>query len=261
MADGLASRYSRLVHQTSGWWGTFPVPQQLRVGDYVQMSEDGEIRYLGSVLNRPEWREGLPTEAFAYKTAERFSAHATTTRGGGGGAGVKAAGVGADASLTITFTEKAGFILNIDGTSGSRFRSPDTACSWILGAAKAGEWQEEAALITEVIRAERTTALVAEESGTSFRLETSASVPLDLTVVNLANPALHVDYSRESGSGYSMAQTEATPLYHCARIRRRWYGARYAELQSATDPDLGDVFVDSPFLEGDDDDAGHGSDV
>jgi hypothetical protein len=154
--------------------------------------------------------------------------------------------------VAISFSEKAGFLLNLDGTSGSRFKSVDTARRWILGAAKAGQWEKEAALITEVIRAERTTALIAEERGTSFRVQASASLPVDVTAINLTNPALHAQYFKVSGSGYSTPPIEATPLYHCARIQRKWYGARYAELQATTDTDLEDVFVDDPFIEGDD---------
>lgn len=197
----------------------------------------------------------LPVEAFLYKGQDRFWQHVTTKRAADAGAGVKVVGVGADASLTITFSEEAGFLLNLDGTTGSRFESPDTARRWILGAANAGKWEKKAALITEVIRAERTTVLIAEQRGTSFRLQATASLPLDVTAINLADPALHIEYFKESGSGYSTPPIEATPLYHCARIRRRWYGPRYAELQTIKDPDLEDVFVDDPFIEGDDNDV------
>lgn len=260
MPDKSAIRYSRLVHEVTTWWGTYPVPLQLCVGDYVQMDNEGRIKYLGSVLDWPDWRKGLPVEPFLYKGEDRFWRHVTTKRAADAGAGVKIVGVGADASLTITFSEESGFLLNLAGTTGSRFKSVDTARRWILGAAKAGKWEKKAALITEVIRAERTTALIAEERGTSFRLQATASLPLDVTAINLADPALHVEYFKERGSGYSTPPTEATPLYHCARIRRRWYGPRYAELQTNTDPNLEDVFVDDPFI-GDNDRTGDDDDV
>ena len=249
---GTMTKYPRLVHDTSTWWGTYPVPQQLRVGDYVQMGKDGQIRYLGSVLDWHGWRDGLPVEPFPYEGKDSYWAHVTTKRAADAGAGIETAGVGADTSLGISFSQTAGFLLNLDGTSGLRFKSVDTARRWILGAAKAGQWEKEAALITEVIRAKRTTALIAEERGTSFRVQATASLPLDVAAINLANPALHAHYFKISGSGYSTPPIEATPLYHCARIRRRWYGARYAELQAITDPNLEDVFIDDPFIEGDD---------
>jgi hypothetical protein len=260
MAGGSASRYSRLVHKETTWWGTYPVPLQLRVGDYVQMDKTGKIKYLGSVLNWPEWEKGLPVEPFTYKGQDCFWKHVTTKRAADAGAGVETAGVGADASLTIAFSEEAGFLLNLDGTTGSRFKSVDTARRWILGLAKNGQWEKNAALITEVIKAKRTTVLIAEERETSFRLQATASLPLDVTAINLADPALHVAYFKENGSGYSTPPIEATPLYHCARIRRRWYGPRYAELQTIKDPDLEDIFIDDPFIEGDDH-TGDDSDV
>jgi hypothetical protein len=260
MSDGLAGRYSQLVHDKIGWWGTYPVPLPLRVGDYVQMNKDGEIKYLGTVRDWPGWADGLPVESFPYKGKERFWAHATTTGAAGAGAGVATPAASVDASLAVTFSREAGFLVNLGGTSGRRFKSVDTARKWILGAAKSGQWDKESVLITEVIKAKWTTALIAEERGTRFSLQASASLPVDLAAINLTDPALHLNGSVVSGSGSFTSPTQATPLYHCARIRRRWYGKLYAELQAAAAVDLESVFADDPFGDGTDDGDG-GSDV
>jgi hypothetical protein len=247
MAEGLAGRYSQLVHDKTGWWGTYPVPLQLRVGDYVQIDRDGRMSYLGTVFDWPGWAAGLLTEPFAYEGDERFWAHATTVAIADGEAGVAFAGGSAKAAVGVNFSKQSGFVVNLAETSGSRFKSVNTARAWTLGLAKSGHWTKGAVLIVEVIQAASTTALISEESGTRFRLQASASLPVDVPGMSLTDPKLGLSVSVDSGSGYFTVNARATPLYHCVRIRRRWYGRIYGELQSAGEIDPADAFTEEPF--------------
>src|SRR4051794_36731622 len=258
MTMDVPRRYSKLVHDRIGWWATFPVGLPLEVGDFVQMGDNGDIKYLGSVLDWAGWKDGLPVEGFRYQGKDSIRAHASMSRTTHASAGVEVlAGVAeAQGALQIDFAKAAGFVLDFQGAEGRRFKAVITAANWILDTAKNGQWQKDWVLVTEVIGTSSTTALISEEAATSATLSANVVLPGDLAAVNLADPALQLRHAAWSGSGMMSVCEAATPLYHCVRIRRKWwFGPPKPDLLGKGN-DSGVAMTDDPYDEDGDVDAG-----
>lgn len=249
MAD-VARMYSRLVHETTGWWGWFPPEVPLAVGDYLEISDDGRIDYAGCALDWPGWRNALkidPTELDAGKTYYRASSREFV---GDAAAGATiAAGPGASGSVKLSFSKAGGFVL--DYLAGTHHRLHDVAIMkrWILAAVKNGQWDQNWAFVTEVMEAQTATVLVASQKGSSIHLQASAKLPVDLTGINLAAPSLGLSATTWSGDGSTTLCSHANVLFHCVRIRKGHFGKLYAELQGTGPQDPDSAFVDDPFDE------------
>jgi hypothetical protein len=257
MCAAVPKTYAKLVHANTGWWGAFPVCLRLRVGDCVSMDSEGRLVYVENILDRPGWRKELSTQPVPFSGAQSYQAGASTRRAAGAGAKADVAGVAAvSAALEVTFSHAAGYLLGFTGAKGHRFRDVGRVRQWVLNSARSGNWEKDYAVITEVLETTATTALISEQKNTSVTLELKGSVsPVITGPINLADPAVHLTSTTWSGNGSTSECQDATPLYHCVRIKRKWYGPMYASLESTSDDTHPDVFIDDPYAEDDDSDG------
>ena len=205
---------------------------------------------LNCALDRPGWRDALPVDAETVTgSATHFAGCRRELVAKGEVQGVSVGGVGAAASVVVSFDRFAGFTLDYVAAKHYRFHDVDKARRWALAAAKDGEWETSWVLVTEVIAADSATVLVSGESSSSVVLDAMAALPTDLTTVNLAEPKLGLSVSKWQGDGFAAVCHAATPMYHCARFRKKWLSGWRGELLGASSVDLNDVFIDDPFEE------------
>jgi hypothetical protein len=244
--------YAKAVHEKSGYWGTFPLDHPLEVGDVIKF-DDGRIMEISNIFNWPGFKDAMPIDRTPVESASSWSRHAAKSREmvASGGA-TTTVGAGANAEVKVSFSEEGGFVLEYMGGEYTKLRDVEQARKWVLGLAKNGEWNKEYALVTEVVEASLVTVLVSSAQQASIVLSASASVPAELTGVNLADPKFGFKESSSDEGIYKSFSKVAYPLYRIIRIRKNWFiGSPYAELLAGKPIPMDAVFTDNPF--GDDD--------
>jgi hypothetical protein len=245
--------YGKAVHDTTGWWGTFPIDFPMEVGDLVQLDNDGRLIRYGSVLDWPGWREALPRETRAVTSQTTYSLHAGKTVAASASAGATSTlGVGAEGAIQVSFSKAGGFVIDFVGVNYHRFKDVSVALKWVRGAAKSGEWDNKHVLITEVAEANPATVLMSSKENSSVVLSANASLPKNISSLNLSDPKFNFSVSTWDEGVYHQVSTRAFPLYHCIRVRRKWwFFGKDAELQGAAPVNLEEMFIDSPFEDDD----------
>jgi hypothetical protein len=248
----VAKEFNRLVYESTGWRGAYPLVIPIQVGDYFQLNEQGVPIDLGNALDWPGWRAAVPVDRETIGGSETYYAGCQRQAAPEAGGGAKVpGGLGAEATLSLSFTRSAGFVLAYNAATRSRVRDAAAVRQSILASAKAGWWQEDWILVTEVIEAESATLAVATEAGSQIDLHANVAIPDGIIAgVSIADPKLGWTASSWRGSGYSSVCNRGTPLYHCMRVRKGIFGKWRAELLDEQEPDA--VFTDDPFDIGDD---------
>lgn len=244
--------YTKAVYEKCGSWGTFPLDLPLAVGDIIQLNKDGKMSRLDSVLNWPGWPQFMPIDSQTVNAATSWAHHAAKSSAGAIHGGATAgAGVGATAEIKVSFSAVGGFMLDFVSGTYRKFRSVITAQSAVLGLSKNGQWKPEYALITEVTEASPATVLMSAAKDTSVVLSAKAKLPDNLAGINLADPQFGFSVASADSDIYHSVSQEAWPLFHCVRIRRHWWGGKFAELQGSEVTNLDEVFSNSPFEDDD----------
>jgi hypothetical protein len=242
----VAEEYNRLVHESTGWRGAYPLVIPIQVGDYFQLNKQGVPIGLGNAFNWAGWVKAVPVDRETIEGSETHYAGcqreaAVTAAGGVDVPG----GLGAEATLSLTFARSAGFVLAYDAATKARVREVAPVQRSILASAKAGWWQEDWILVTEVIEAASATLAVATEAGSRLELHANVAIPTGIAGVAIADPKLGWTASSWKGSGYSSVCKPGTPLYHCIKVRKGIFGKWRAELLDEQDPT--EVFTNDPF--------------
>ncbi len=242
----VAEQYNRLVHDSIGWRGTYPLLIPIRVGDYFQMNDDGIPIGLGNAFNWPGWADAVTVDEEDIQSSETYYAGCGREAGVTAGAGVQVpGGLGAEATVSLSFGRSAGFVLAHDAGTRSHLRDVLAVQRSILASAKDGWWQEDWIFVTEVIASTSATLAIATEAGSRLELHANAAIPGALGGIGIANPQLGWTASSWKGSGYSSICKPGTPLYHCLKLRKGAFGKWRPELLE--ERESGDVFTDDPF--------------
>jgi hypothetical protein len=233
------------VHEESGWWGTFPLSLPMQVGDIIQFDPVKGIKRVSSVSNLPSWTVAVRVQSDRVQAGERWSRHASKALAANGQAGVSQAGMaGMHGVVEVSFSAEGGFVLEY--VSGSYHKLEDVAAAQkaVFALAKIGEWNSEHALVTEVLEATPATVLVSAAQNSKSELRTTATVPVDLSGVNLGDPKFGFSRSSAETGVYGAVSQHSYPLFHCIRIRRKWWGGKFAQLQGADTPPLSEAISD-----------------
>jgi hypothetical protein len=236
--------YSKDVYETTRFRGAYPLVVPLSVGDYLQIGKDDIPMGLGNVRNWRLWDMPIAREAIEGK--ETYFSGCKREKAAIVNAGVEPpTSVGAEGTVKLSFSKAGGFVLAFHAAEHERYEDIPKAQRLVLDAARAGWWQAEWALVTEVIKAESATLMVSLEKSTAFDLHATVAMPaaLALAGVQVADPKLGWTSSGWSGRGFSTICKPGTPLFHCVRIRQRWWGKLQSELQEARDDDLAAIFA------------------
>lgn len=241
--------YSSAVHDQSGWWGTFPVEFPLKVGDIIRQNKLGFMTFVTNIKN---WGLIFPIDSEPVSAANSYSSHASRNlvASAEGGATV-VTGAGAKVAVKVSFSEAAGFVLDYVSGKYVRIRDVSEAQEAVLGLAKNGQWKSDYALVTELFEASPATVLVSSAQNSSIVLTATASISENLAGINLADPKLGFSTSSSTEGVYHSVSANSSPLYHCIKVRRNWWGGQVAELQAYASVNMDQAFTDNPF-EGDD---------
>ena len=239
--------YSEAVREATGWWGTFPLDLPLKVGDIVEMNQEGFIVRVGSLLNWPGWGAAMPIDSEPVTAANSWSRHAAKNCLAAAQGGVAAVDGSARGAIQVLFSQEAGFLLDYFGGKYLRLRDVTAAKRAVLGLAKNGEWDIKNVLVSEVFEASPATVLVSSARNVRIELSARVTVPADLKAVNLSDPQFSFSVSSADEGVYHSVSKVAYPLYHCIKIRATWFGGHFAELQADGNVNVDDAFTDMPF--------------
>jgi hypothetical protein len=244
----VAVEYNRLVHESTGWRGAYPLVIPIRVGDYFQLRDDGVPIHLGNALNWPGWKDAVPIDSETIGGSETYYSGCQRKIGVSTGASVEIpGGIGVAGTLSLSFSHQASFVLAYDAATRTRMRDLVPAQRSILESARSGWWQEDWILVIEVIAAESATLAVATEKDSELDLHANVTIPPGVIApVAIADPKLGWTASSWRGSGYCSVCQPGTPLYHCLKLRKRRFGGTWREeLLDENDP--ADLFTGDPF--------------
>jgi hypothetical protein len=243
----VAVQYNRLVYESTGWRGAYPLIIPIRVGDYFQLRGDGIPIHLGNALNWPGWKDAVPVDSEPIRGSETFYSGCQRKIGVSVGTGLQIpGGVGADGTLSLSFSHEGAFVLAYDAASRAVMRDLLPVQRSILESARSGWWQEDWILVVEVIAAESATLAVATERGSELELHANAAIPTGVAGFTIAKPTLGWTASSWRGSGYCSVCQPGTPMYHCLKLRKGRFGSAWrAELLD--EHDSADLFTGDPF--------------
>src|SRR5271157_1512886 len=240
-----AQTYSKAVYEETGWWGTFPVDIPLEVGDVLEQNQEGRMTRVAKIKT---WGVAFPIDSEPVTAAASWSHHATRTQAATAAGGATAAtGVGAEAPIKVSFSEVAGFVLDYVAGKYNRINDVSAAQRAVLGLAKNGQWKPDYVLVTELVEASPATVLVSSARNSSIVLNASIALPDNIPGINLADPKFGFSSTSSTEGVYQSVSAKSYPLYHCIRVRRKWWGGRVAELQAAVKIKLDEAFTDDPF--------------
>jgi len=240
--------YPNAVHEKTTWWGTFPIEFPLKIGDIVQHDSNGGLSYVSNIQTKLGAGVIFRTESKPVSAAATWSHHASRNRAATveGGA-TTATGVGAQAAVKVSFSAIAGFVLDYVAGTYHRLVDVDAAKRAVLGLAKNGQWESNYVLVTEMIEASPATVIASSAQNSSVLLSASVALPDNVAGINLADPKFGFSSSSSTDGVYQSVSAKSFPLYHCIKLRRKWWGGKTAELQAAVSINLDKAFTDDPF--------------
>jgi hypothetical protein len=160
----------------------------------------------------------------------------------------------ANAGLGIRFTREHATVFRADGAEHSRIDDLLTLRREVVSQIQAGRWDRDWSIVTHVVHAASTTALVARSAGSGIEFELSANVQGGGLELLSADAGLRTVASRDMQ--LTMVGTGgATPLFQAVRVKRRYFFGK-PELRAAFSDDLRrlateeleeDLFEDTPI--------------
>ncbi len=155
------------------------------------------------------------------------------------------------AGLGINFTRENATVFRADGGTQQRFADETSLKVEIRSLIRAGLWDRDWHVVTDVIDATSTAALVSRSSGASVEVSVSADVSAGGLKLLTADAEAKIVASRSMQIAV-IATNGLTPLFRAKRVKRRWFSSRidlraaYSdEFERAAD-DENDLFEDTP---------------
>mgnify|MGYP001385543366 CR=1 FL=1 len=222
--SGLPKAYMKILRRLTGFWGAYPLAQDLAPGMIGRRVRGVFVRDL-DLADYP----GYDPAAFAASAAPpRSPVDAWVDEGARlvqAGAGVEGGGLPAGGQFRLEFSgaDQGAFVCR--RASEWSFDNLRKVKDHLVGLYRQGSWQPGDILITAVLKSESAVALFSSERG--------SSVDLDLTGVPAAGPAaealkaalgsasLQLGHATATSSGYSSSlDVPGTPLFQAIKLRR-----------------------------------------
>jgi hypothetical protein len=164
------------------------------------------------------------------------------------------------AGLGIRFNRENAIVFRADGATHWRMADEVSLAEEVISLIRVGRWDKDWSIITHLVRAASTTALVSRSSGAGVEFALSAGVTAGGLELLSADAEVSAFASREMQLTI-VAAGKTTPLFRAKRVRRRWLLSSKYELRAAysdelldlkqTEDDLDDdLFEDTPIYNG-----------
>ena len=251
-----AQQYMSELHDEFGFLATWTPGMRMALGDIgVVDDEQGFLRVTALEefgIGFKDVPAGAGTESFQYASA------------GGVEIALKLAGAVSplvpnvpvdQAGLGVRFSRKHATVFRADGATQHRIANEVALAAEIASLIRDGRWDRDWSIVTHLVRAATTTALVARSAGSGVEFALSAGVQAGGLELLSADAGARAVSSREMqvtivGTG------GATPLYRARRVKRRWFSRKvelratfsdeFEQLNPAEDENDEDLFEDTP---------------
>ncbi|MCX5583441.1 hypothetical protein [Streptomyces erythrochromogenes] len=241
----LAARYVTRCHELTGYWGSWPPGNPIRVGLVGSLSESKIFRRLKEL--------GDVTEIPAQEIVEVKTDFNESWYDGGETAITTSAAVAANAqsqidtsmNVNISFEEDCGIFLAYSGATHEQIRDIDLLKRQILALTREKIWKPDWAVIVETIRADHLTALVSSRSNASITLNLRAEMG-KFQAWHLARGDLGVSVKSQKAIGLESIGTSGTPLYRAIVISKTWLRKPKVVLSGEASAD--DAFEDAYWI-------------
>jgi hypothetical protein len=202
------------------WWVTWPLAQQVRIGD-VFTTSGGTQRTAGNLAGRGikglGVQHGAPPADFTYDSGGSVSFRLKSA--GHAPAGFSAL-VKADAGALVEFGRRASALVIYAGLSQQGLSDSRSVAAILTQLYWDGLWDEDLVVVSDVISARAGTVLVATQGGASAELRVATSAQVGpATLVDLAGD---VSFARLTHVGLKWSGHKITPFYHVIRLRKSW---------------------------------------
>lgn len=155
------------------------------------------------------------------------------------------------AGLGISFTRENAMVFRAEGGVQQRFADETRLKAEIRSLMRAGLWDRDWHVVTDVVNARATAALVSRASEASVEVSVSADVSVGGLELLTADAGARIVASRSMQIAI-IATNGLTPLFRAKRVKKRWFSPRI-DLRSAFSDDFeraadddDDLFEDTP---------------
>jgi hypothetical protein len=215
-----AGSYTKALRERFGYSATWVPNTRVELGD-VGLLQGNVYERVGSL---DDFGLSFTTRESRARGVFEFTSSGSVTFGvkasGEPGTPLSALAV-ADAGLTVDFTSAESTVFQAAGCTVIEINDQHRVGEQLLELHEEGRWPDGYVIITEVIRAERATVLVASTSGA--RMEFTANVDVRLGPLSLVDAHAGLALVRSQGMGLQIvAEGELTPLFRAKGIRKRF---------------------------------------
>jgi hypothetical protein len=255
-----ARQYTNELKRELGFLAAWPPGARIALGDIGTINEDNvfvrasSLESFGILFRETSASEGIQTFQFASAGAVEI--------------GVKLAGQTsplvpnvpqASAGLGIRFTREYATAFRAEGVRQTRIDDQVTLAREVLALMRDKRWDRDWSVVTDVVHAKATTALVGHSAGSGAEFEVSGAAQGAGLELLSAEAGLRTVASRDMQL-MIVGTKGTTPLFRAMRVKRKWFIGRrelraaYSdELETLTtaDEDLDDViFEETPIYNG-----------
>lgn len=245
--NGLATTYVKEIHKNLRYRPTWLPGTPVELGS-VGVLEEGVFRPLTDLA-----RLGLEFETLTDRVADGSMDYASTS---GASITVKAAGetdqrfkaiASAQAGALVEFSREGATVIQLRNVTIDRIADQPRLHRDMLRSIAvpddAARWERDWVVITDVVRADSATILIAASAGSRIELEAEAKIAPS----SLADVSAGLTVASESNvSTKIIARSGLTPLYRGSRVRRNfWWLYDEVLVASAEAPNPDEVFADA----------------
>lgn len=223
MASGPERNYTREMYRRFGYHATWTPGTPLQLGD-VGVVRDGVYRRLRNLKDF-----GIPFDVRPDTTAERLKHVSTHSVEFAFKAAGKPAIPGsflsdANAGVTIEFKRSGGVAFEALGCTTPSISDQLGLGRELIKRYRAGKWNKDYVVVTELVHADSCTVLVSESRGGKISIEASAAVSAGSFSIADASAGLGITFSRSMNTEI-IAAGGLTPLMRVRRVRRPFLGS------------------------------------
>ena len=199
--------------------------RELNVGDVISIGDDGGI-IPQSTLNRLEIPFEVVQDETPFDTDSKQDADVDIAPVAQ--AGTPAVGnvvTNAEVGFNIHFKKGNSVVFKLSGSRLYRINFIAELTPTIIKKFKEGTWQKEWMIITELIKADSGTIILAQSGNTSISLKAKADVHAG--PIKITDPSLSFDNSANNDDTGTYIKSDITPLYRCMGIKSSLFGIRF----------------------------------
>ena len=241
----MSSTYTKEIRKSLGYCATWLPNTMVRLGD-IGVLKGHSYRRVGTAKDfglEFTTREGPGLAVLDHKSAD--SVNVRINAAGDGGPIVKSVLPGeVRASLEIKFVSANAVMFQAGPTMIQEMEDLNAVGLRIMALYERGKWSDDYVLITELVRAERTTVLIASGAGATVVFSADAGVELGPTSLIDAKAGLKLENSRNIGTRI-VSESGLTPLFRAFAVRKPILRrARFGPIRSKREPSFTEVDYD-----------------